>query len=57
MALRGEISGSAAFSVAGSAMSTFCWAEHCGWIPYNASFGFLDRPRAVLGQIHFLDRF
>jgi hypothetical protein len=27
---------------------------HCyGWIPHNSSFGFLDRPRAVLGQIHF----
>jgi hypothetical protein len=24
-----------------------------GWIPHNASFGFLDRPRGVLGQIHF----
>jgi hypothetical protein len=28
-----------------------------GWMPHNASFGFLDRPRGVLGQIHFLDRF
>jgi hypothetical protein len=24
-----------------------------GWIPHNASFGFLDWPRGVLGQIHF----
>jgi hypothetical protein len=24
-----------------------------GWIPHNASFGFLDRPPAKLGQIHF----
>jgi hypothetical protein len=24
-----------------------------GWIPHNAGFGFLDRPRGVLGQIHF----
>jgi hypothetical protein len=28
-----------------------------GWIPHNASFGFLDMPRPALGQIHFLDRF
>jgi hypothetical protein len=28
-----------------------------GWMPHNASFGFLDRPPAILGQIHFLDRF
>jgi hypothetical protein len=31
--------------------------ECYGWMPHNASFGFLDRPRGVLGQIHFLDRF
>jgi hypothetical protein len=24
-----------------------------GWIPHNAGFGFLDRPRGVLGQIYF----
>jgi hypothetical protein len=24
-----------------------------GWMPHNASFGFLDRPLATLGQIHF----
>ena len=24
-----------------------------GWMPHNASFGFLDRPPATLGQIHF----
>jgi hypothetical protein len=24
-----------------------------GWMPHNASFGFLDRPRAILSQIHF----
>jgi hypothetical protein len=24
-----------------------------GWIPHNASFGFLDKARAKLGQIHF----
>jgi hypothetical protein len=24
-----------------------------GWMPHNAGFGFLDRPRGVLGQIHF----
>ena len=23
------------------------------WMPHNASFGFLDRSRAILGQIHF----
>jgi hypothetical protein len=28
-----------------------------GWMPHNAGFGFLDWPRGVLGQIHFLDRF
>jgi hypothetical protein len=27
------------------------------WIPHNSGFGFLDRPRPALGQIHFLDRF
>ena len=27
------------------------WAY--GWIPHNAGFGFLDRPPAILGQIHF----
>jgi hypothetical protein len=27
-----------------------------GWMPHNAGFDFLDRPRGVLGQIHFLDR-
>jgi hypothetical protein len=29
-----------------------------GWMPHNASFGFLDMPRPTLGQIqiHFLDR-
>jgi hypothetical protein len=32
-------------------------APQYGWIPHNAGFGFLDRPRGVLGQIHFLDRF
>ena len=29
----------------------------CGWIPYNAGFGFLDRPRGVLGVLASLDRF
>jgi hypothetical protein len=24
-----------------------------GWMPHNAGFGFLDRPSATLGQIHF----
>jgi hypothetical protein len=24
-----------------------------GWIPHNAGFGFLDKARAKLGQIHF----
>jgi hypothetical protein len=24
-----------------------------GWMPHNASFGFLDIPSAALGQIHF----
>jgi hypothetical protein len=24
-----------------------------GWMPHNASFGFLDIARAALGQIHF----
>jgi hypothetical protein len=24
-----------------------------GWMPHNSGFGFLDRPRAILGQIHF----
>jgi hypothetical protein len=24
-----------------------------GWMPHNDSFGFLDRPRGVLGQNHF----
>jgi hypothetical protein len=28
-----------------------------GWIPHNASSGFLDRPRAILGRIHLLDWF
>jgi hypothetical protein len=37
----------------GSEMAHGCY----GWIPHNAGFGFLDRPRGVLGQIHFLDRF
>jgi hypothetical protein len=23
------------------------------WMPHNASFGFLDRPHGILGQIHF----
>jgi hypothetical protein len=26
---------------------------HYGWMPHNASFGFLDIPSAALGQIHF----
>jgi hypothetical protein len=34
----------------------FCPQSGYGWIPHNASFGFLDRPHGVLGQIHFLDR-
>jgi hypothetical protein len=28
-----------------------------GWMPHNASFGFLDIARPTLGQIHFRDRF
>jgi hypothetical protein len=28
-----------------------------GWIPHNASFGFLDRPPATLGVFASLDRF
>jgi hypothetical protein len=28
-----------------------------GWIPHNASFGFLEIAGPTLGQIHFLDRF
>ena len=27
--------------------------EGYGWIPHNASVGFLDRPPAIQGQIHF----
>jgi hypothetical protein len=26
---------------------------HYGWMPHNASFGFLDIARPTLGQIHF----
>jgi hypothetical protein len=29
------------------------WMRCYGWIPHNASFGFLDRPPAILGQIYF----
>jgi hypothetical protein len=29
------------------------WEKWYGWMPHNASFVFLDRPRAILGQIYF----
>jgi hypothetical protein len=31
--------------------------KNYGWIPHNAGFGFLDRPRLALGVFASLDRF
>jgi hypothetical protein len=40
-----------------AAFAALTHKKHYGWIPHNAGFGFLDRPRGVLGVFASLDRF
>jgi hypothetical protein len=47
--IRGVRPGQRAFDTSLAVLALFPY----GWMPHNAGFGFLDRPRGVLGQIHF----
>jgi hypothetical protein len=53
-ALAGDVLRTAAYTflaaaLAGDVLRTAAYR----WIPHNAGFGFLDRPPATLGKIHF----